>query len=276
MPDARPLERGQRALTCVAATLALLAAAFADDVLVFHLRPALGGEPDALLVLALLAVGAAGAGAALRAALRRLRAQRRFLRSLPARGPAEVAGVPVVLLADPRPLVFCAGLLQPRIYLSDGARHRLGGRALAAVLAHEAHHARRRDPLRLLVAGALGRLPCFADLARRQETLAELAADAAAVRAVDGPGPVAAAMLALSDSVAGVAPERVDQLRGARLDLGLPAAWLAAAPAIGVASLAGAVQHLAGPGHPHGCLAELAGAAIVVAAAVTGARHARG
>jgi peptidase M48-like protein len=276
MPDARSLERGQRALAFVAAATALLAFAMTADALAFHLRAAVGGEPTALLVLALVAADGLIAAVAIGAALRRLRAQRRFLRSLAAGGEAEVDGVRVVLVADPRPLVFCAGLLRPRIYLFDGARRRLGPRALRAVLAHEAHHARRRDPLRLLVGGALGRVTWLAALARRQEALAELAADVAAVRAVDGPGPVAAAMLALSDSAVGVAPERVDQLSGAGLDFRVPALWLAGALAVVAASVASAVQHLAQPGEPHVCIPELAGAALVVAGAVGLARRARG
>jgi Zn-dependent protease with chaperone function len=276
MPDARSLERGQRALAFVAVAAALLALAIAADALAFHLRAAVGGEPASLLVLALVAADGLVAALAGHAVLRRLRAQRRFLRSLTAGGETEVDGVRVVLVSDPRPLVFCAGLLRPRIYLSDGARRRLGARALRAVLAHEAHHARRRDPLRLLLAGELGRVPWLAGLARRQESLAELAADVAALRAVDGPGPLAAAMLALSDPAVGVAPERVDQLSGARLDLGVPAVWLAGALAVVAASLASAVQHLAEPGEPHVCIPQLVGAALVVAGAAALARRARG
>ena len=156
MPDARSLQRGQRALAFVAAAAALLATGMAFDALAFHLRAAVGGQPASLIVLALVAADGLLAIVAARVALVRLRAQRRFLRSLAADGEAKVDGVRVVLVCDPRPLVFCAGLLRPRIYLSDGARRRLEPRALRAVLAHEAHHARRRDPLRLLVCGRLG------------------------------------------------------------------------------------------------------------------------
>jgi Zn-dependent protease with chaperone function len=267
--------RGQRALAFVVVAAAVLGVAVAADALAFHLRAAEGGEPASLLILALVSVAGLLAGVPVCAALRRLRAQRRFLRSLAVRGNADVDGVRVVLVSDPRPLVFCAGLLRPRIYLADGARRRLGPRALRAVLAHETHHARRRDPLRLLVGGSLGGVPWLAGLARRQEAFAELAADVAAVRAVDGPGPVAAAMLALSDSVAGVAPERVDQLSGAGIDLRVPALWLAGALAAVAASAASAVQHLAEPGRPHVCLPALAGATLAVAATVALARRAR-
>jgi Zn-dependent protease with chaperone function len=281
MTDARRLARLQRALGFVAGAAALLALAIAADGVAFHLQAAIadmttGSAPSAagLLILASVAIEVALATTAMLAMLRRVRAQRRFLGTLRSCGEAEVEGVPIVLVADPRPLVFCAGLLRPRVYLSVGARHRLGPRALRAVLAHEAHHASRRDPLRLLVAGALGRLPFLAGLARRQEMLTELAADAAAVQAVDGPGPLAAAMLALSEFR--VAPERVDQLRGAGVDFRVPATWLAGALAVLVASLASTLQHLAEPSVPHVCIAELAGAALVVAGAVALARRAHG
>ena len=54
------------------------------------------------------------------------------------------------------PLAFCAGLLRPRVFVSEGALARLGARALTAVVAHEGHHAARRDPLRILIARAIG------------------------------------------------------------------------------------------------------------------------
>jgi Zn-dependent protease with chaperone function len=280
MPDARRLARRQRALAFVVLAAALLGIAIAADGLAFHLGAALadiaaGSAPSVagLLILTFVAAEIALIASAVPAMLRRVRAQRRFVSMLRACGEGEIDGVPVVLVADPRPLVFCAGLLRPRVYLSVGARRRLGPRALRAVLAHEAHHARRRDPLRLLVTGAFGRVPCLAGLARRQEVLTELAADAAAVRAVDGPGPVAAAMLALSEFR--VAPERVDQLRGTGVDFRVPAAWLAGALAVLAASLASTLQQVAEPGAPHVCIAELAGGALLVAGAVALARRAR-
>jgi Zn-dependent protease with chaperone function len=233
--------RSQRWLALLAAALALV---IAGDGLAFHLREAVadigaGAAPSAagILMLALVAAEAV----LIADALRRLGAQRRFLRSLRPCGETQVGGVRVVLLADAQPLVFCAGLVRPRIYLSAGARRRLGRCALHAVLAHEAHHARRRDPLRLFISGAFARVPGVGAPARRHETLTDLEADAAAVRALDGPGPLAAAMLALGD----VAPERGDQLRGVGIDVRPPAAWLAGALVVLAAALASTVQHLA-------------------------------
>ena len=128
---------------------------------------------------------------------------------------------------------FCAGLLRPRIYVSTGALRALGSDELGAVLAHESHHARRRDPLRMLVARALGDalffLPGMRRLSQRYGALAELAADEAAVKA-SGTQPLASALLAFerSDAAAvGLAPERVDHLLGARLRWDVPVALIA-------------------------------------------------
>ena len=101
--------------------------------------------------------------------------------------------------------------------------------ALRAVLAHEAHHAQRHDPLRLaagrVLAGALFFLPALGDLVERQQALAELSADESAVRAApDNRSALARAMLSFSDAPEsagsmGIDPARVDYL------LGEPPSW---------------------------------------------------
>ena len=53
-----------------------------------------------------------------------------------------------------------------------GALERLGEDELAAVVAHEAHHAARRDPLRILVARAIGDAYSLGALPRREQALA--------------------------------------------------------------------------------------------------------
>jgi hypothetical protein len=95
--------------------------------------------------------------------------------------------------------------------VSRGAFERLREEELVAVVAHEAHHAARRDPLRILVAGAIGDAYSPGALSRRERALAELAADAAVVRS-RGVAPLASALLAFG--AAAVAPERVDRLAG--------------------------------------------------------------
>jgi Zn-dependent protease with chaperone function len=139
----------------------------------------------------------------------------------------------VVLFEHSEPRAFCAGLLRPRIYLSTGALSVLSSDELDAVLAHEAHHARVRDPLRVfvvrVVSDALFFLPAARKLAERYAALAELAADAAAVRR-RGPQPLASALLtfeAADPAVVGIAPERVDHLLGERPAWQLPVALIA-------------------------------------------------
>jgi len=167
---------------------------------------------------------------ACRSAIRQLRASRRFLRTLTisGRGPHDA-----VLFDDARPLAFCAGLLRPRIYLSTGAVLALNAGELDAVVAHEAHHARLRDLLRVLIARvfseALFFLPAMRRLAQRYTALTELAADGAAVRA-RGAQSLASALLAFEAAdpvVVGIAPERVDHLLGDRPAWELPRALIA-------------------------------------------------
>ena len=146
---------------------------------------------------------------------------------------------------------FCAGLLRPAVYVSEGALA-AGGAELRAILAPEEHHRVRRDPLRLLcarvVADALRPLPPFASLAEREAALADLAADAASVEALGDRAPLASAFARWG----GVAPERVDRLVGASRAVTIPSALLIAAATIvpAIALLAGTML-LAG-WHPEG------------------------
>lgn len=173
-------------------------------------------------VVALVGIGLVVLVQAALSAARHLRQDRNFRRSLRIRGEVELGGLRVALLEDREAHAFCAGLLRPRIYLTTAALARLSERELLAVLAHEDHHRKRRDPLRLalaaVLADALFFLPALRQLAERYRALSEVAADEAATRAA-GASTVAAALLAFSDSsspaaVVGIAPERVDHLVG--------------------------------------------------------------
>jgi hypothetical protein len=160
-------------------------------------------------------------------AIRELAAARRFDRRLRAEEPIALDDVLVV--RDEEPRAFCAGFLRPRVYVSTGAVAILDEPALKAVLLHERHHARRRDPLRLAVgrvlAGALFFMPGLGELVRRQQALAELSADESAVNAAPGNrNALARAMLSFSDAPesgesVGIDPARVDHL------LGEPPSW---------------------------------------------------
>jgi len=101
----------------------------------------------AVVVVAPAALGLAVTAMAIAGAVRELVAAWRFARSIRACRPRPLGDAWV--LADERPRAFCAGLIRPRVYVSSGAIALLDGAALAAVLAHERHHASRRDPLRL-------------------------------------------------------------------------------------------------------------------------------
>lgn len=81
--------------------------------------------------------------------------------------------------------VFCLGFWRPRIWLTAELIDLLSNEELAAVLAHEVHHYRQRDPLRLLISrasrSAFFFLPLMGDLARAAQLQQEVAADQAAI-----------------------------------------------------------------------------------------------
>lgn len=157
----------------------------------------------------------------------------------------------VILVENERPLAFCLGLLRPRVYLSTAAAALFDARALDAVVAHERHHAARRDPLRFaaarVVADALFYLPGLRELVRRHEELAELSADESAVAPPGGRAALADAILALDDAAGGtVEPDRVLHLLGESPAWRFPLLACGAAAAViillaGVAVLAGRV-----------------------------------
>ena len=181
----------------------------------------------ALIVLALALLGGIVIAIALSAIADELRAARRLARRLAAMHPVEDDGVFVI--DDERMASFCAGLWRPRVYITSGAWARLDAPARAAVLAHEHHHARRRDPLRLAASRVIARslffLPAVQELGRGQQMLAEMSADESAVTVGAGDrSALARAMLSFSDARdasgwSGVDPARVDYL------LGEPPGW---------------------------------------------------
>lgn len=245
-----------------------------------------------LLVLGLGSLGVAVVVVAMRAAVAEPRRQRRFLRSLRVLATESVDDATV--FADARPLAFCAGLLRPRVYVSTGAVDSLGADELRAVLAHEEHHARARDPLRVfcarVLADALFFIPALRRLADRYVALAELSADAAAVRANAGDRkPLASALLVFGETanpaVVNIAPERVDHLMGRRTRWGLPLAalsWtvLALGGLVALAMRAGEVSDAAAVNVPlvaaQACMVAMVVVPVLIgAAAVVGTRRLR-
>jgi Zn-dependent protease with chaperone function len=232
--------RSELALAALAATALLLGAIVTLDALRFHLPPIAGGARPALdwhsAGLALLLVAEAVGGLRAWRSLRRQASLARRLGALAVIERRRVGASDVRVVADARPLAFCAGNLRPVVYVTDAALERLREDELAAVIAHEAHHARRRDPLRLLVARTLADATgVVGDLPARQIAAADLAADAAAVAATGSARPLASALLRLQDP----APERVDHLLGRPLQAGsrtlLAVTLLATAALVGVA-----------------------------------------
>jgi hypothetical protein len=99
---------------------------------------------DAIVILVLAGIGLASVAMTVLGAVRELGASRSFRQHLVARAPRPLSGAWVI--DDERPQAFCAGLFRPQVYVSSGA---------VALLDHEAHHARCRDPLRLAVGRVL-------------------------------------------------------------------------------------------------------------------------
>jgi BlaR1 peptidase M56 len=208
-------------------------------------------------VLALTGVGLAVLVLAIRSGARHYRAQRAVLRGLPVQYETTYRGTALSVFSHARPEAFCAGLLRPRVYLSSAALQTVEDAELAAVIEHELHHCRRRDPLRILIVQVLSDslffLPAMRRLRERYCTLAELAADEAAVRKGRDRGALAAALLAFAEGpvgVVGIAPERVDHLFGESPRWELPVSLLAGAliTLAGVAAIAMTLAHTAAPG----------------------------
>jgi hypothetical protein len=185
----------------------------------------------AIVVTVLAGLGLLMAAAATGRLLRELRDDRRFRQALAARSMAPLDGAWVI--SDDQPQAFCAGLMNPMVYVSTGALDALDESALDSVLAHEHHHARRHDPLRLacgrVLAAGLFFIPAHRRLVDRQRALAEMGADEAAVLSAGGDrSGLASAMLSFSRTgsadAAGIDPERVDYLLGENPEWGLPVA----------------------------------------------------
>jgi Zn-dependent protease with chaperone function len=244
------MPEGRRASAALAA-LVLLATA-AGALLVYHLvhfLPAsveavarmcrlpgamagMSHEPaaptPALLSLGLLVAGAVFATARLGLKLRSTGRLMAGVAALPADASASPAAVrvvarsarlgfpaaPVVAYLGRRPEAFTTGLLRPRIVVSEAVVEGLSDAELDALLLHEAAHARRHDPLRLLVAGFCRDLVFFLPLGHALFRLAVEAQERAAddeAAATAGPLEVASALLtylrmAGPRSAAGVAP----------------------------------------------------------------------
>jgi Zn-dependent protease with chaperone function len=201
------LARLELAVCALAGTVLAVMVVVGVDALRFH-----GASPVLALEALVLAVMA---GSFAREAWR----QRAFRARLPA-SRRVVCGASVLVVPSRRPLAFCLGLVSPAVVLSDGLIASLSEPELRSVIAHERHHARRRDPLRRALVKAFCDgfwfLPPLRGIARMQAAVSELAADAVAMRSA-GAQPLASALLAFEDGARGGASGgRVRQLLGER------------------------------------------------------------
>jgi Zn-dependent protease with chaperone function len=142
-------------------------------------RPWLPALPIGVIVIVSVGLGAYEC-------VRQLHRLHRVQRMIRSSGEPPAVGLRAVqVVSTDEVLCFCIGLLRPRVVVSTGLVELLDRAELDAVLAHEASHQRRRDPLRLLVAAVAIRglffVPALADLARAARLTTEVEADAAAV-----------------------------------------------------------------------------------------------
>jgi len=179
------------------------------------------------VVLILGVLGVVVLTRAISGAVRELVASIRFVGRMTACRSTVIDGA--LVFEDERPLAFCGGLMRPRVYISTGALAMLDEPALQAVLRHEQHHCRSRDPLRLAAGRVLSRalffVPGIVTLAREQQSLAELAADEWAIGDLSqNRSALARALLAFSDEDS---PGMALGIDGARVDhlLGHPQRW---------------------------------------------------
>lgn len=104
----------------------------------------------------------------------------------------------VILVASERPVAFTQALFRPRVWLSTGLLTLLEEAELEAVLWHEAHHLRARDPLKVLLARCLQRglffVPVANELCQAYCVAKEVAADAQAVHAMGDARPLVRAL----------------------------------------------------------------------------------
>lgn len=251
MTERAHLVRLELAVCALVATILLTMLVVAVDALRFHddgwLSPAAAVLAFEALALALMAASLT----------RQIVRQQRFARRLPTER-RTVLGTPVELITSRRPHAFTLGFIQPRVVISDGLIELLDERELLCVLAHERHHARRRDPLRRALVKAICDgfwfIPPLRKTAHTHAAVSELAADAVAMQTT-GAQPLASALVAFEDhggTHAGASAERVRHLLG---DLGRPASAFSLVVAAAVLlALAGATVYLLRPVPAEWCL----------------------
>ncbi|CAB1127670.1 putative Peptidase_M48 domain-containing protein [Candidatus Hydrogenisulfobacillus filiaventi] len=117
----------------------------------------------------------------------------------PLAGPLPVSGIEFREVRDDSPYAFTWGIRHPEVVVSTGLWDGLPESSRRAVLLHEAHHARVRDPLvehLLQVMAEAVPFPLFPFLLQRYLIAREVAADAEAVAGLqEDPTPLIEAMV---------------------------------------------------------------------------------
>lgn len=240
------------------------------------------GPGDLRPLLASAAVVAAGGVAGVASFRSQLRATRRLVGRVRAHRVAarpeleeavRRAGLRgrIDVVGDRDPFAFAYGFPRSRVALSRGLIDALDRDQLDAVLAHEAHHVHRRDPLKLVAARVVSSasffLPALGGMRERYRAASELAADRRAMAAA-GRGALAGALhcvirgpawpevdTAAALGEAHLLAARVEQLEGGDATAALPigrgsvvATWAVAgvmvAALFAAAASVGGIDHL--------------------------------
>lgn len=107
----------------------------------------------------------------------------------------------LTVIREAAPVAMTVGFVRPRIVLSTGLLRMLEPAELAAVVAHERHHLRRRDPLALFalstIRAALWYVPLIGWAADKYRTTVEVLADRHAIAASGSAKDLGSALLKL-------------------------------------------------------------------------------
>jgi len=134
---------------------------------------------------------------------------------------------------DRLPLAFTGGFLKPRIFLSTRLVEILDGKELGAVVLHESHHQRSKDPLKGLVVSFISDflffLPVSRFLKKTFHLTSELTADAYSVKSQADPMDLVSSLLKVQKLNGPAASwffdptmERANQLLGRPARISLP------------------------------------------------------
>ena len=87
----------------------------------------------------------------------------------------------IIEVKNQKPIIFCFGLIKPRVCISSGFIRKLSNKELKAVLMHEQYHLINNEPIRIFVVKLITKilffLPGLKSFSRQYLTFSELAAD---------------------------------------------------------------------------------------------------